>query len=114
LELQKKPAKATLHSSTRTKEKITKREKKQHDARKPLYGQSLINPKYYSSLGTQMFLLNKWYLKVTNNDEAAWLVARVRPEHYLGYNVVHIEFNELHQLLKRDALDKSLIGCWCL
>jgi hypothetical protein len=79
-----------------------------------VYGQSLVNPKYCSSLGTQMFLLNKWYLKVTANDEAAWLVARVRPEHYLGYDVVHIEFNELHQLLNQDALDKSLISCWCL
>ena len=79
-----------------------------------VYGQSLVNPKYYSSLGTQMFLLNKWYLKVTENDEATWLVARVRPVHYLGYDVVHIEFNELHQLLHRDALDKSLVSCWCL
>ena len=79
-----------------------------------VYGQSLVNPKYYSSLGAQMFLLNKWYLKVTENDEAAWLVARVRPEHYLGYDVVDIEFNELHQLLHRDALDKSLLSCWCL
>ena len=64
-----------------------------------VYGQSHVNPKYYSSLGTQIFLLNKWYLKVTENDEATWLVARVRPEHYLGYDFVHIEFNELHQLL---------------
>ena len=79
-----------------------------------VYGQSLVNPKYYLSLGMQMFLLNKWYLKVTENDEAAWLVARVRPEHYLGYDVVHIEFNELHQLLHRDALNKSLVSCWCL
>ena len=103
-----------------------------------VYGQSLVNPKYYSSLGTQMFLLNKWYLIVTKNDEAAWLltlatshaassflivtkndeaawlVAKVRPEHYLGYDVVHIEFNELHQLLHRDALNKSLVSCWCL
>ena len=75
-----------------------------------VYGQSLVNPKYYSSLGTQMFLLNKWYLKVTENDEAAWLVARVTPEHYLGYDVVHIEFNELHQLFHRDTLDKSLVS----
>jgi hypothetical protein len=36
-----------------------------------VYGQSLINPKYYSSLSTQMSLLNKWYLKDTANDEAA-------------------------------------------
>jgi hypothetical protein len=78
-----------------------------------VYGQSLVNPKYYSSLGTQMFLLNKWYLKVTANDKAAWLVAKVRPQHYLGYDVVHIEFNEFHQLLNWD-LNKSLVSCWCL
>ena len=35
LELEKKPAKAALHSSTRTKEKINKREKKQCEAHKP-------------------------------------------------------------------------------
>jgi hypothetical protein len=29
-----------------------------------VYGQNLVNPKYYSSLGMQMFLLKKWYLKV--------------------------------------------------
>ena len=79
-----------------------------------VYGQSLVKPKNYSSLGTQVFLLNKWYLKVIENDEATWFVARVRPEHYLGYDVVDIEFNELHQLLHRDALDKSLVSCWCL
>jgi hypothetical protein len=25
------------------------------------YGQSLVNPDHYKSLGTQIFLLNKWY-----------------------------------------------------
>ena len=45
-----------------------------------------------------MFLLNKWNLKVTEKDEATWLVAKVRPEHYFDYDVIHIEFNEIHQL----------------
>jgi hypothetical protein len=26
------------------------------------YGRSLVNPKSWSSLGTQMYLLNKWFL----------------------------------------------------
>ena len=61
-----------------------------------VYGRSLVNPKSYSSLGTQMFLLNKWYLRAYDNDEA-WLIVRIRPEHYFnGYDVLHIEFNELH------------------
>ena len=78
------------------------------------YGRSLVNPKSLSSLGTQMFLLNKWYLRVYDNKEA-WLVVRIRPEHYSsGYDVLHIEFNELQNLLNRDALDKSFLSCWCL
>jgi hypothetical protein len=38
-----------------------------------------------------MFLLNKWYLNACAKEEA-WLLARVRPEHYFnGYDIVHIE-----------------------
>jgi hypothetical protein len=36
-----------------------------------VYDQSLVNPDNYSKLGTQMFLLNKWYLEVTKNDKVA-------------------------------------------
>ena len=76
------------------------------------YGRSLVNPDSFSSLGTQMFLLNKWYLDACAKKEQ-WLLARVRPEHYFnGYDLIHIEFNELHQLLHQDALDKSLLNCW--
>jgi hypothetical protein len=64
-----------------------------------VYGQSLVNPDNYSKLDTQMFLLNKWYLEVTKNNEAAWVIGRTRPEHYLGYDMPYVEFNELHQLL---------------
>jgi hypothetical protein len=78
------------------------------------YARSLVNPKSLSSLGTQMFLLNKWYLRACDNEEA-WLIVRIRPEHYFsGYNILHIEFSELHQLLNRDTLDKSLLSHWCL
>jgi len=78
------------------------------------YGKSLVNPKSFLSLGTQMFLLNKCYLRACDNEEA-WLVVKIRPEHYSsGYDILHIEFNELHQLLNWDALDKSLLSCWYL
>jgi len=53
-------------------------------------------------------------LRACDNEEA-WLIVRIRLEHYFnGYDVLHIEFNELHQLLNGDALDKSLLSCWCL
>jgi hypothetical protein len=78
------------------------------------YGRSLVAKKDWSSLGTQMYQLNKWYMEACDREEQ-FLFVRVRPEHYfLGYDITHIEFNELHQLLHRDTLDKTLIGCWCL
>ena len=74
------------------------------------YGRSVVNPKSWPSLGTQMFLLNKWYLDACAKKEQ-WLLARVRPEHYFnGYDLIHIEFNELHQLLHQEALHKSLLS----
>jgi hypothetical protein len=76
-----------------------------------VYGQSLVNPDNYSQLGIQMFLLNKWYLEVTKNDEAACVIGRTRLEHYLGYDMLYVEFNELHKLLNREVLDKSLLSC---
>jgi hypothetical protein len=67
------------------------------------YSRRLVNPKSLSSLGTQIFLLNKWYLRACDNEEA-WLIVRIRPKYYFnGYNVLHIEFNELHQLLNQDV-----------
>jgi hypothetical protein len=52
-----------------------------------------------------MYLLNKWYLKMCETKEVAWVIGRTRPEHYLGYDMLYVEFNELHQLLNQDALD---------
>jgi hypothetical protein len=58
-----------------------------------------------------MFLLNKWYLNACAKEEA-WLLAKVRPEHYFnGYDIVHIEFKELRQLLNWQAFEKSLLSC---
>jgi hypothetical protein len=71
------------------------------------YGRSLVAKKDWPSLGTQMYLLNKWYMKACDREEQ-FLFVRVSPEHYfLGYDIIH-------QLLHRNALDKSLVSCWCL
>jgi hypothetical protein len=58
-----------------------------------VYGQSLVNLDHYSSLGTQMYLLNKWYLKMCEIKEATWVIGRTRPEHYLGYDMLYVAMN---------------------
>jgi hypothetical protein len=46
--------------------------------------------------------------------EREMLLAKVTKEHYLGEDEIHIDFEELFQPLNQDALDKCLVGCYCL
>jgi hypothetical protein len=61
-----------------------------------------------------MYLLIQWYLKMCWTGEARFVMGRTRQENYLGYDELYAEFSELHQLLNKEALDKSLLGSWCL
>ena len=42
------------------------------------------------------------------------IVAKVPYEYFFRPEEVHVEFPELWQLYNFDALDKSLISCYCL
>lgn len=78
------------------------------------YGKPLWNPTEYSKLGTQMFLLNKWYIEACARDEL-FLPVRVRQEHYFrGDDVIFINFEDLHLLFHQDSLDKAIVSCYCL
>ena len=77
-------------------------------------GQSLYNPEKLDELGTQMYLLNKWYMAAYERGEN-FVSVRDRNQHYFrGDDVIYVEFLELHQLCHLDSLDKSLISCYCL
>ena len=73
------------------------------------YGKSLYNPAALSKLGTQMYMLNKWYMAACVRKADDYLCVRIRNYHYFrGDDIVYVQFNELHQLCHMDALDKSL------
>ena len=77
-------------------------------------GKSLYNPEALGELGTQIYLLNKWYMAACEQGEN-FVSVRVRNQHYFhGDDVIYVEFEELHQLYHLDSLDKSLISCYCL
>jgi hypothetical protein len=42
------------------------------------------------------------------------IVARVPREYYGRPEEIHIDFDELFQMYNCDALDKSLMSCYCL
>ena len=75
---------------------------------------SLYNPEASGELGTQMYLLNKWYMEAYERGET-FVSVRVRNQHYFrGDDVIYVEFGELHQLCHLDSLDKRLISYYCV
>jgi hypothetical protein len=38
----------------------------------------------------------------------------VKKEHYFREDTINIELEELFQLYNQDALDKSIVSCYCL
>ena len=78
------------------------------------HGRSLWNPKTINELGTQLFKLNTLYLDACHRKEF-YISVRIKDDHWFrGDDVMYIEFAELHQLVHRNSLDKTLISCYCL
>ena len=76
-------------------------------------GKPLVRPDEEELLPTQMRKLHQWYLREVNAGRES-LMVKVKPEHYFHGNDVWIEFPEIFQLFNQDALDKSLVSCYCL
>lgn len=76
-------------------------------------GNPLVRPDEVDLLPTQMRRLHNWYLREVKAGRES-LMVKVKPEHYFHGNDVWIEFPEIFQLFNQDALDKSLVSCYCL
>ena len=61
-----------------------------------------------------MYELHQWYMDITKISNRESLMMKVKEEHYFHENVLYVEFTELFQLFNQDALDKSIISCYCL
>ena len=71
------------------------------------YGKSLYNPEALDELGTQMYLLNKWYMAACKRGEN-FVSVKIRNQHYFcGDDVIYVEFLELHKLCHLDSRQKS-------
>ena len=76
-------------------------------------GNPLVRPEEVELLPTQMRKLHHWYLREVKAGRES-LMVKVKPEHYCHGNDVWIEFPEIFKLFNQDALDKSLVSCYCL
>ena len=78
-----------------------------------VHGKTLVRPEQVPHLPTQMRRLHEWYMKVVK-DRRTMLMVAVKKEHYFIDNEICIELEELFQLYNQDALDKSIVSCYCL
>jgi len=76
-------------------------------------GQPLVRPERVPLLPTQMRRLHEWYMEVTKTGRSM-LMVKFKNEHYFREGELIIELEELFQLYNQDALDKSIVSCYCL
>ena len=77
------------------------------------YGEPLVKPELVKTLPTKMRRLHDWYMKVSK-EGLQWIILEIEDETFFrGKQEIHIEVCELFQLFNQDALDKSLVSCYC-
>ena len=81
--------------------------------RKYVIGQPLVTKEEWDELPTHMRDLHNWYMSVIHLGRK-WLVLEVPYEYYYRKEKIHIEFSELYQLFHFDAIDKTLMSCYCM
>jgi hypothetical protein len=60
--------------------------------KKFVLGQSLYNPQTLGDLGTQMYMLNKWYMQASTGGDF-YVGVRIRDEHWFhGDDVMYVDF----------------------
>ena len=82
--------------------------------RKYVRGQPLVEPDKVKNLPTRMYELHQWYMNITKISNRESLMVNVKKDHYYHEKAVSVEYSELFQLYNQDALDKSIVSCYCL
>ena len=73
----------------------------------------MVSKEKLKQMPTHMRNLHEWYLREVKRDRTM-IVAKVPEEYFFQAERVHVELSELFQLYNFDALDKSLMSCYCL
>src|SRR3989337_1370266 len=82
--------------------------------RKYARGEPLVKPEEIKHLSTRMYELHQCYMREVKTTDRESLMVRVKAEHYFHEKALWVEFQELFQLFNEDALDKSIVSCYCL
>ena len=84
-------------------------------ARKYVQGESMVSNEELTRLSTHMRNLHNWYMVHTSKKDAKdWIAVDVRVEHHFKPYIIQVQMTELFQLYNQRALEKSILGCYCL
>ena len=75
---------------------------------------NLIAEEYEIKLGTQMFNLYRWYMRMSNEKMDMFGVKYRDHDFYRGEDDFWVYFEDLHAIYHRQALDVSIITIWVL
>ena len=78
------------------------------------HGKSLLPREKIDLLPTRMRMLHEWYLDASKDPEVVTFGVQITEEHFIGADSMQIYHEELYMLYKLDALDLSLVSCYCL
>jgi hypothetical protein len=76
-------------------------------------GKSLVPPRMERTLPSRMQRLHEWYMHAAKGARE-FVLMKITKDHFLGDDLVHIEFDKFFQLFNQDALDKSLVSAYVL
>ncbi|KAG2598127.1 hypothetical protein PVAP13_5KG370600 [Panicum virgatum] len=77
-------------------------------------GKLLVTEEEEIKLGTQMFNIHRWYMRMSNEEMDMFRVKYRDHDFYRGEDDFAVYFELLHHIYHRQALDVSIITIWVL
>ena len=77
-------------------------------------GKPFVTEEEEINLGTQMFNLHKWYMRMPNDEMNMFGVKYHDHDFFCGEDDFWVNFELLHHIYRRQALDISIITIWVL
>ena len=78
------------------------------------HGKPFVTDEEKMSLGTQMYNLHKWYLRMSNNETKMFGVKYRDHDFFREEDDFWVYFENLHHIYRRQAMDVSIITIWVL
>ena len=78
------------------------------------HGKLFVTEEEEKCLGTQMFNLHRWYLRMSNDKGKIFGVKKHDNDFFRGEDDFWVYFEDLYHIYHRQALDVSIITIWVL